>query len=156
MATKFICCAKTKTMVLVNIDGKEEWAKTTDKVVAYAKEHFQRDEEVVLVSKRQGKMLFIDKIMKPGQTEQAPAQTAGASSAPGGAQAPVQEQKPPQTGGYQKNNSYGKSPEEQASIRSQAIGHMVSRTLIAMQGTVEPNNVCALIDTLYQKYSSIV
>ena len=51
---------------------------------------------------------------------------------------------------------YGKSPEEQESIKRQAIGHMVSRTLISMQGTVDVNNVCGIIDTLYKKYQEVV
>ena len=50
----------------------------------------------------------------------------------------------------------GKSPEEQNSIKRQAIGHMVSRTIIGLQGTVDINNVTAVIDTLYKKYVEVV
>ena len=49
-----------------------------------------------------------------------------------------------------------KSPEEQNSIKRQAIGHMVSRTLIGMQGAVNESNVEALIDKLYGKYQQVV
>ena len=51
------------------------------------------------------------------------------------------------------------SPEGQAkqeSIKRQAIMHAVSRTLIAMQGLVDINNVCGFIDTLYSKYQEKV
>jgi len=51
-----------------------------------------------------------------------------------------------------KKTTYGKSPEEQESIRRQAVGHMVSRTLIALQGHVDPNNIQDIIDSLYEKY----
>lgn len=51
---------------------------------------------------------------------------------------------------------YGKSPEEQMTIKRQAIGHMTSRTLISMQGIVTPDNVMELIDKLYDKYSELI
>lgn len=47
------------------------------------------------------------------------------------------------------------SPEgvdKQKSIRSQAIGNMVSRSLIALQGSFDINNIGTLIDTLYEHY----
>lgn len=52
----------------------------------------------------------------------------------------------------QEVKTYGKSPEEQNSIKRQAIGHMVSRSLIALQGQVDINNILSIIDTLYDKY----
>jgi|WetSurSiteA1Bulk_404760.scaffolds.fasta_scaffold00683_9 hypothetical protein len=48
--------------------------------------------------------------------------------------------------------TYGKSQEEQDSIKRQAIGHMTSRTLIALQGQVSQENVCDLIELIYDKY----
>jgi len=50
----------------------------------------------------------------------------------------------------------GKSQEEQNSIKRQAIGHMVSRTIIGLQGSVDINNVTSVIDTLYKKYVEVV
>ena len=52
--------------------------------------------------------------------------------------------------------SYGKSPEEQDSIKRQAIGKMTAQSLIAMQGQVDPNNIVGLIETLYKKYRELV
>jgi len=43
--------------------------------------------------------------------------------------------------------------EKQKSIRSQAIGHMVSRSLISLQGSVDINNIMSIIDTLFEHYN---
>jgi len=45
-----------------------------------------------------------------------------------------------------------KSPEVQDSIKRQAIGHMTSRTLIALQGQIDLTNVESIIDRIYAKY----
>lgn len=52
--------------------------------------------------------------------------------------------------------SYNKSPEVQDSIKRQAIGHMTSRSLIALQGQVDPNNITGLMEVLYKKYQELV
>lgn len=47
------------------------------------------------------------------------------------------------------------SPEgldKQKSIRAQAIGNMVSRSLISLQGTFDINTIGSLIDTLYEHF----
>jgi hypothetical protein len=44
--------------------------------------------------------------------------------------------------------------EKQKSIRSQAIGHMVSRSLISLQGSVDINNIKSIIDTLFEHYAT--
>jgi len=51
---------------------------------------------------------------------------------------------------------YGKTPEEQESIKRQAIGHMVSRSLIALQGQVDVNNIQKVAEELYKKYQELV
>lgn len=51
---------------------------------------------------------------------------------------------------------WGKSPEEQNTIRRQAIGHMASRALIALQGQVDINNITSVAETLYKKFRSLV
>lgn len=50
---------------------------------------------------------------------------------------------------------YEKSPEVQESIKRQAIGHMVSRTIKGLQG-VDLNNINTVIDSLYKKYQEVV
>ena len=59
-------------------------------------------------------------------------------------------------GGAVQTNKYGKSKEECDSIKRQAIGHMVSRTIIGLQGSVDINNVTSVMDTLYKKYVELV
>jgi hypothetical protein len=41
-------------------------------------------------------------------------------------------------------------------IKQLAIGHMVSRTIIGLQASIDINNMCSVIDTLWEKYSSKV
>ena len=54
------------------------------------------------------------------------------------------------------NKSYGyKSPEVQESIRKQAVGHMVSRSLIALQGQVDINAIHEVIKALYVTYDNL-
>lgn len=52
--------------------------------------------------------------------------------------------------------SYDKSPEVQASIKRQAIGHMTSRTLIALQGHIDQNTIIGVMETIYKKYQELV
>ncbi len=53
-------------------------------------------------------------------------------------------------------SGYGKSPEVQASIKRQAIGHMTSRTMIALQGHIDPNNIQEQIRAIYALYVELV
>jgi hypothetical protein len=54
------------------------------------------------------------------------------------------------------SKSWSKSPEEQNTIKRQAIGHMTSRTLISMQGIITPDNVLEMIEKLYNKYTELI
>lgn len=156
---KFIKLAKKQPMISVNIDGKDVWVKASDAVMKFAGEHFKEGDLVNLEGNDKGKMMYVTKITKAGASTggaQSPAQAQKTAEVQPPKPEEKKEEKAPASVNNYSGNKYAKSPEEQASIRSQAIGHMVSRTLIAMQGTVEPNNVCSLIDTLYQKYNSIV
>jgi hypothetical protein len=55
-----------------------------------------------------------------------------------------------------KTGSYTKSPEEQNTIKRQAIGHMTSRSLASMQGIITPDNIEEIITKLYAKYVELV
>lgn len=81
----------------------------------------------------------------------------------------AEEKKPAETKNEEKkappvaseSKSSGKSekdnPDERGeSIRRQAVGHMTSRTLIAMQGQVNEANVFGLIEKLYNLYDRLV
>lgn len=52
--------------------------------------------------------------------------------------------------------TYTKSPEVQESIKRQAIGHMTSRTMIALQGHIDPNNVHEIAESIYNTYVRLV
>ncbi len=54
------------------------------------------------------------------------------------------------------SNYKGMTQDTQESIKRQAIGHMTSRTLMALQGLVNIDNVITLIDLLYDKYKEKV
>jgi len=58
------------------------------------------------------------------------------------------------SGGYQK--SYDKSPEVQASIKRQAIGHMTSRTMIGLAAHLTPENINDVLETIYNKFVELV
>ena len=122
-------------MIAISEDGKPlEWFVITSTVQPYI-DKFNVGDEVTIKSdkKSDGKshLIYI------GLVNAAP---AGSTT-----QAPTE-----------KKTWSPKSPEEQNSIKRQAIGHMVSRTLIGMQGAVNEGNVEALIDKLYAKYVVVV
>lgn len=52
--------------------------------------------------------------------------------------------------------TYKKSPEVQESIKRQAIGHMTSRSLIALTGQVDVNNIEEIAESLYKLYVKLV
>jgi len=52
--------------------------------------------------------------------------------------------------------TYGKSPEEQDSIKRQAIGNMTSRALIGLQGQVDVSNIESIMEKVYKKFQSLV
>lgn len=56
----------------------------------------------------------------------------------------------------EQQKTYGKTPAEQDSIKRQAIGHMTSRTLIALQGQVNIGDIESVMEKLYKKYQFLV
>lgn len=57
---------------------------------------------------------------------------------------------------YPTEYSRPKTPEERADIRNQAKGHMVSRTIIGLQGQISLDNIEETIDRLFKKYTEKV
>ena len=49
-----------------------------------------------------------------------------------------------------------KSPQQQESIKRQAIGHAVSRSLISLQGHIDLNNIYEVSEKLYRHYQKLV
>ena len=168
---KFDKVAGKKVMVrFLELNGKSGvWTSCSQAVKDYASANFKSGDDVhVQYEDGQNNMFHVSKIEKgPGtDTKKGTAPAVG-----GGSGKPVCEdcgkdlkdakykkcytcnQKNPakKTGG-----SYGKTPEVQESIKRQAIGHMTSRTLISLQGHVDPNNVEAIAERLYKKYQDLV
>jgi len=52
----------------------------------------------------------------------------------------------------ERENTSPEGMDKQKSIRAQAIGNMVSRSLISLQGTFDINNIGTVIDALYEHY----
>lgn len=163
---KFIKVALKKTMLRVAVDGQEKWATCTPQVLGYTKNTFKGGEEVDIQSEASGELGFhITRISKAGQG----GGTSTAASTNDKSKCPDcgkdKEAKYPKCwacndknpapkksgGGYGKN-----SPEVSASIKRQAIGHMTSRTLIALTGQVDRNSVTEMMEVLYKKYQELV
>ena len=162
--SKFIRVAAKKTMLKVAIDGQEKWATCTTQVLGYAKNTFKGGEEVDIQSEASGEVgLHITRISKAGQgggvTNSTVSNTVPTCKDCGKELKDAKYEKCytcNKKNPAPKSGSYGKTPEVQESIKRQAIGHMTSRSLIAMQGQVDPNNIVGLIETLYAKYRELV
>ena len=103
--------------------------------------------------------------------------TAGEPSTGNGGGEPAEPQEPtssaPASTGYKKpwtgkpwqgksnyqapaQKSYGKTPEEQETIKRQAIGHMTSRTMIGLAAHLTPENIHEVMESIYKKYVELV
>lgn len=52
--------------------------------------------------------------------------------------------------------SYSKSPEEQNTIKRQAIAHATSRAMIGMQHLIDGNNIEEVMERVYKKFQELV
>ena len=123
---------KNPNTVLLENNGTETWYYMSDKVKSYM-EKMPKGTEVEIQSHQDDKGKLITFVQTIGATRPTTAVSTDAT---------------PQ------KTSYAKPPDERDSIESQAIGHMVSRTIVGLAGTVDINNVLGIIDTLYEKYAS--
>lgn len=158
---KFVKVAGKKTMLKVSVNGKEQWATCTPQVLTFAKNTFKGGEEVEYQSEATGEVgLHITRISKAGQGGTTPVQSTEPKCEDCGKVLKdskynkcytCNQKKPTKTGG-----SYGKSPEVQESIKKQAIAHATSRTLIALQGQVDRNDITSVMEVIYKKYQELV
>ena len=161
---KFEKVAKKRLMVrFLEIDGKTGvWATCSEAVKDYAKKTFKEGDIVDVQSDPSGELgLHVTRISKPGQggggsPAQSPANTELICPDCGKAK----EAKYEKCWSCNKKNPSSKTKDRgsdvNTSIKRQAIGHMTSRSLIAMQGHVDPNNIVGLVETLYAKYKELV
>lgn len=146
--SKVIKTGKTGNYILIGEnEGNAVWYTIPTSVKPYTKD-LQVGDEVTVTSKVETKPVFNGN----GRTEEVNVATRIMKG--NVASHPSAQTSTPTT--HVNKWSGEKSTEVQASIRSQAIGHMITRTLIALQGHVTPDNVSGLIDNLKVKYESIV
>ena len=164
---KFYQTGHQKIMIKVDIAGqKEVWANCSKAVYDFAKTAFKQGDVVhvqyqfnsessnlkyyvVRIEKGEGQDVQVTKENTPAPATNTQ-QNTSAPTPPG----PGVQQDPPKssyTGGYK-----GKTNTEREEIRAQAIGHMVSRSLMCLQGHVDPNNILGVIDTLHKKYEELI
>ena len=144
MSFKFIKPAQSDNCVMVKIDmdGKPTWLRCSQGVKDYAKKNFIEGDEVEFeFDVKDDDYIITSYIKKVGES------AGGQSYNP-----------PPESSNKSSKSSgkYTKSTSTNESIKRQAIGHMTSRTLIALQGHVNPNNILEMAETIYTKYQELV
>lgn len=156
MAYKFLTVAKNPTLNMVKVEieeGKPVWVVVEKNVLDFAKKNFNEGDEVEFeyYTDKSKKVHVKGYIKKVGGTDTpAPKETTSRPT-----ETPAPQSNPVKTNAPEKK-TWGKTPEEQDSIKRQAIGHMVSRTLISLQGHVDPNNVHEIATELYKTYQELV
>lgn len=162
----FVKSKNGKMLKIGNTAETAKWYFMTDEVIAFVTGKFNVGDEVEFQSSQSAEGETINRITKKGGDVPVASNGSNVGGGTGFQKKPfvpkeqwIAEQKAKQaqsSGGEFKKSTYGKSPEEQDSIKRQAIGHMTSRTLIAMQGIVTPDNVESLVEKIYNKYVEVV
>jgi len=149
-----------KMLKLGNDDKSAKWYFLSNKVVDFVKGNIKVGEEVSIQYDENGGKYTINYITK-GKEE--PKQTI--KSEP---QYKCKECGTPlKDGKYEKcyecnkkelqiTNNLTKSTSTNESIKRQAIGHMTSRTLSALQGPINPDNEEIIVEKIYKKFQKLV
>ena len=176
MSLKLFSIAKNGKMLRVGDSSlpsdKAPWYSMTDELVKiFPSKGFAVNDIVTIETNLQGGgQNFITSINKVGTTDSTPVKTTNAVSTGAtdkGAEVQVTTQKKPylpkeewiadqKAKGLWKENTLDKGTDVNSSIKRQAIGHATSRTIIGMQGTVTPDNVCDVIRSIYKTYEELV
>lgn len=138
MAYKFIKATKARNWngVQVVIDGEPRWASCTKQVQDYAGKNFAEGDDVEFeYTVEDGKYNIEGYIKKVG----------GSSSSE------KSRKETPQT-----STGSRYDPAVQESIKRQAIGNMTSRTLIALTGQIDVNNVHEVAEEVYKTFQKLV
>ena len=161
---KFIKAAAKKTMLKVVVDGQEKWATCTPQVLGFTKQAFKGGEEVDIQSEATGEVGFhITRISKTGQGGGTNPTSTESTTVPKCADCG----KVLKDGKYKKcyecnqKNPVKKTDSDSnfrttSQLRRDEIGHMVSRTLIALTGQIDRNSVTEVMEVLYKKYQELV
>lgn len=171
--SKFDKAAAKKVMIrFLELGGKTGvWTSCSQAVKDYASKNFKSGDEVhVQYEDGENNMLHVSRIEKGAGSDVKGGATASSASTtntgkPTCSDCGVEVKDAKYTKCYacnQKNpaskskGASGRSPEVNESIKRQAIGHMTSRSLIALQGHVDPNNLAGIAETLYKKFQELV
>ena len=156
-------------------DGKEKWMETTSAVYNFAKNNlkghnqdtnYPGDEVDIQYTEKNGQH-NVTRISKKGantqtQTDSSPAKTGGYTCEDCGKELKDDKYKKCYTCNKKNptkksENKYSdgkfRTPEQ---ITKDEIGHMTARTMVSLQGHVNPNNVVEVIKTIYQTYVKLV
>lgn len=137
-------------MVLLGLSSKDaKWYKMDEPVKKYISNFKEGDQIEIKSEMRDGKevLLYISKSGGNGSVVTQATQIANP---------PKAYTQPDATPVQQSTNKWEKSPEINDSIKRQAIAHATSRTLIALQGQVNVNNIEAVMEQVYNKYVKLV
>jgi len=158
---KFLVAFKRGDKNLLKIDfggdEGEKWCETSAKVVNYAKAQIKEGDEVDLDYVLDDGKYKVNKIMKKGSKTSTSTSSQNVCSDCGKELKSDKYDKCYNCNKKNKNSNTTKSSNFDADLsRKQTIAHAVSRSLIALQGHIEPNNIGEIIDTLYQKYNELI
>lgn len=159
---KFLVAYKKgdKTLVKIELDdGEQVWGTTSEAVYNFAKKAFKEGEEVGVEYTEKNGQYFVNRITKKGSSETSTTKQKTTSSTGFACEDCGYELK---DGKYKKcytcnekapaSSKKTSGDNTQEYINRQNANHATSRTLIALQGHVDPNNVLELIDTIHAKY----
>lgn len=180
---KYLAKSKNGKMLKIGqsaTDPEAKWYFMTEAVIKFENGKFKNGDSVVIDCYEKDDNEYISKISKEGSDEPIHAET-GAYPDNGFKEKPKQKWLSKEEWIQKKNaekgivstkpecpspvvdnfkvpekKTWGKSPEEQDTIRRQAIGHMASRALNSMAGHVNPGNVLELSEMLYKYFKKLV
>jgi len=168
---KFIKAAKTKKMLQVEIDGKEEWTNTNENVYNFAKSKFKNGDELEIHYNEQDGMKFVTRVTGSGtgstgkETGSSPeskytCEDCGASLKDSRyKKCYTCNQKNPATIKFSslkesssKSGYYAKSPEESEKIKRLSILSSAAQAAMVVQAQVDANALAAYVLNLYDAF----
>ncbi len=170
MTFKHTCIRGDKylTKIIFKEGEDEKWATTSKEVHDWAKRSFKDGDTVDVEYDIKNGQYFVTRISAPGQGGVKTSEKEKTTS-------PDRNPTCSDCGKVLKDNKYekcftcnqknpkkktigryNKSPEVSESIKRQAIGHMTSRSLIALQGQVDINNIQEIAESIYKMYVKLV
>jgi len=159
---KYVKVGKVKNMILIKDDsGKETWYDTSKAVKTYASSNFKEGDNIEITSAPQaGKALqFVSRVTKPGQTTLPPSTPPVAKFNCEICGKPLKDDKYKlcyECNKTKKSTSPVGLDEKSELIKREAVAHATSRAINALQGHVDPNNICSVIETIYKKFLDLV